>query len=140
MDYLQARLARLGVRLSDEPHALVDPDKCELVIPEPRIEIAPEVLAKLGTPSPSRSELPPLEPGRYPLGVWTFEEEPSRHSAAPTLANAVAEVLPAVSGSPELLGELIAAVVRILEKTRAVALRSSSQQELTRSIEDRLLG
>ena len=140
MDYLQARLARLGVRLSDEPHALVDPDKCELVIPEPRIEIAPAVLAKLGTPSPSRSELPPLEPGRYPLGVWTFEEEPSRHSATPTLANAVAAVLPAVSGSPELLGELIAAVARILEKTRAVALRSSSQQELMRSIEDRLLG
>ena len=140
MDYLQARLARLGVRLSDEPHALVDPDKRELVIPEPRIEIAPAVLAKLGTPSPSRSELPPLEPGRYPLGVWTFEEEPSRHSATPTLANAVAAVLPAVSGSPELLGELIAAVVRILEKTRAVPLRSSSQQELMRSIEDRLLG
>jgi len=140
MDYLQARLALLGVRLSDEPHALVDPDKCELVIPEPRIEIAPEVLAKLGMPSPSRTELPPLEPGRYPLGVWTFEEEPSRHSATPTRANAVAGILPAVSGSPELLGELIAAVARILEKTRTVALRSSSQQELMRSIEDRLLG
>ena len=139
MDYLQARLALLGVRLSDEPHALVDPDKCELVIPEPRIEIAPEVLAKLGKPSPSRTELPPLEPGRYPLGVWTFDEEPSRHSATPTRANAVAGVLPAVTGSPELLGELIAAVGRILKKTQAVPLQSSSQQELMRSIEDRLL-
>ena len=139
MDYLQARLALLGVRLSDEPHALVDPDKCELVIPEPRIEIAPEVLAKLGTPSPSRTELPPLEPGRYPLGVWTFDEEPSRYSATPTRANAVAGVLPAVTGSPELLGELIAAVGRILEKTRAVPLQSTSQQELMRSIEDRLI-
>jgi hypothetical protein len=139
MDYLQARLALLGVRLSDEPHALVDPDKCELVIPEPRIEIAPEVLAKLGTPSPSRTELPPLEPGRYPLGVWTFDEEPSRYSATPTRANAVAGVLPAVTGSPELLGELIAAVGRILEKARAVPLQSTSQQELMRSIEDRLI-
>jgi hypothetical protein len=71
--------------------------------------------------------------------VWTFDEEPSRHSATPTRANAVAGVLPAVTGSPELLGELIAAVGRILEKTRAVPLQSTSKQELMRSIESRLL-
>ena len=67
MDHVQAKLARFGVRLSDEPHALVDPEKCELVIPKPRIEVAPEVLAELGEPAPSHSELPPLEPGRYRL-------------------------------------------------------------------------
>jgi hypothetical protein len=139
MDYLQARLARLDVRVSDEPHALVDPDKRELVIPEPQVEIAPEVLAELAELAPSRTELLPMEPGRYRLGVWTFEDEPSRRSATPSRASAVAGILPAVTGSPEQLGEVIVAVGRLLEETRAVALGSTSPQELIKSIEERVL-
>jgi hypothetical protein len=139
MDYLQARLARLDVRLSDEPHALVDPDKRELVIPDPQVEIAPEVLAELAELAPSRTELLPMEPGRYRLGVWTFEDEPSRRSATPSRASAVAGILPAVTGSPEQLGEVIVAVGRLLEETRAVALGSTSPQELIKSIEERVL-
>ena len=138
MDYLQARLARLGMRLSDEPHALIDPDSLELVIPEPQIEIAQEVLAELSEPAPSRTELPPMPQGRYRLSVWTFDAEPSRLSATPTRASAVAGILPAVIGSSEELGELIAAVGRIVEETPAVPLGSSSQQDLMRSIEERL--
>jgi len=140
MDHLQPRLARVHVRLSDEPGALIDPDRGELVIPEPRIVIAPDVLAELDDPAPSRTELPPLAPGRYRLGAWTFEEETSKGAATQTRATAVAGVLPAVTGAPEVLGELIAAVGRTLEKTRAVPLQSGSPQELMRSIEDRLLG
>jgi hypothetical protein len=140
MDYLQARLARVHVRLSDEPHALIDPDKGELVIPEPQIVIAAEVLAELGDPAPSRTELPPLAPGRYQLGAWTFEQEASKVAATPSRATAVAGVLPAVTGAPEVLGELIAAVGRTFDKTQAVPLQSGSPQELMRSIEDRLLG
>ena len=139
MDYLQARLARLGVRLSDEPNALVDPDKCELVIPEPQVEVAPEVLAELAGLAPSRSELWPMEPGRYHLGAWTFDEEPAGGPATPTRARAVAGILPALTGSPDQLGEVIAAVGRLLEETRAVPLRSSSQQELMKSIEERVV-
>ncbi len=139
MEYLQARLARLGVRLSDEPRCLVDPDKQELVIPAPLVQITPAVLAELPAVAPSRTELAPIEPGRYQLAAWTFEYEPSRSSAALTRASAVAGILPAVIGSPEMLSEAITAIGHLLEQTRAVPLQSTSQQDLMKSIEERVL-
>ncbi|MGO9583104.1 MAG: hypothetical protein ACLP36_09870, partial [Acidimicrobiales bacterium] len=102
-------------------------------------EIAQEVLAELTGLAPSRSELLPMEPGRYRLGAWTFDEEPAGSSVTPTRARAVAGILPAVTGSPDQLGGVIAAVGRLLEETRAVPLRSSSQQELMKSIEERVV-
>lgn len=136
MDYLQPRLARLGLRLSDEPHSLVDFTTGELVIPDPTIELAPDVLVELDELRSSRSELPPMEPGRYRLGACAVEQDPAQPADQLTRAGAVAALLPAVEGSPDQVRELIAAVGQLAERTRMVALRSTSRQELIQSIEE----
>jgi hypothetical protein len=139
MDYLQPRLARLGVGLSDEPHALVDPAQGVLVVPEPTIQIDADALAELREPARSRSELSPVQPGRYPLGIWTFAEDPSRSGLEVTRASAVAALLAVVVGSPDELGELITAVGRVLDSAAAVPLRCSSPRELMASLEERVI-
>jgi hypothetical protein len=138
LEYLQPRLSRLGIRLSDEPHALIDPVTRELVIPDHLVGAKEAVLAGLDDPGPLRTELPPMEPGRYSLRAWTIEEEVVG-SPTPTTANAVAAILAAVVGTLEQLGDVIAAVSQVLTTTEAVPLRSSSQHDLISSIEERLV-
>lgn len=135
LDRLQPRLARLGVRLSDEPVALVDAAARELVVPKPTVAVAPEVMVEAGGTLPTRTELPAIEPGRYPLLVWSFAEDPSQRSAMPSRATAVAGALAAVNGEPEELPAIIDALEQVFEDVRAAPLRSSSPSELTKSIE-----
>ena len=135
IEFLQPRLARLGVRLSDAPGALVDPATVELVIPQPTIQAAPDLLSQLGEVPSSRSELPPVEPGRYRLGAWGFEQDqPSQHERL-SRANAIAGLLPAVEGSPDRLGHLIEHLGRVVQQIRTIPMRSISERELMDSIE-----
>ncbi|HEX6393044.1 MAG TPA: PqqD family protein [Acidimicrobiales bacterium] len=138
MEYLQPRLARLGVRLSDAPGALVDPATGELVIPEPAIEVAHDVLEELGEVPSSRSELLPMEPGRYRLGAWGFECDQSAENERSSRAGAIAALLPAVEGSPDQLGKVIEHLERIVQQVRVIPLNSASERELMQSIEKQL--
>ena len=138
MEYLQPRLARLGVRLSDAPGALVDPATGELVIPEPSIEVAYDVLEELGEVPSSRSELPPMEPGRYQLAAWGFESGQSAENERSSRAGAIAALLPAVEGSPDRLGTVIEQLERIVQQLRVIPLNSTSERELMQSIEEQL--
>jgi hypothetical protein len=138
IEYLQPRLARLGVRLSDEPRALVDPMTGDLVIPEPAIQVAPHVLAEFGEVPPSRSELPPMNPGRYRLGAWGYEYDQSSEHERLGRAGAIAALLPAVEGSPDRLGDLIDHLGRVIQQVRIIPLLSTSERELMESIENQL--
>jgi hypothetical protein len=138
IEHLQPRLARLGVRLSDQPGALVDPLSGELVVPEPAIDVPPDVLSELGELRSSRSELPPVEPGRYKLGAWGFDEAHSSEIGQLSTAGSIAALLPAVEGSPDRLGEVIQQLESVIQRCTIVPLCSTSERELMESIEGRL--
>lgn len=138
IEYLQPRLARLGVRLSDEPRALVDPMKGELVIPEPAIQAAPDVLAELGEVPSSRSELPPMDPGRYPLVAWGYDHDQAAEHERLSRAGAIAALLPVVEGSPDRLGDVIDHLGRVIQQIRIIPLPSTSDRELMESVEKQL--
>jgi thiol-disulfide isomerase/thioredoxin len=68
---LQPRFARHGIAVVDTPHALVDVETAELVVPEPSIEHDATVLEELDPGVRLGStELPAVLPGRYPLEAW----------------------------------------------------------------------
>ena len=138
MHYLQPRLARIGVRLSDDPGAFVDPTTAELVIREPTITIGAGVLSELPEVRDSRSELAPMEPGRYPLQAWSFEESLESTDRLGRAAS-VGALLPAVSGSPESVGDLIDVVGQLTQKVKVIPLQWTSQRDLLQSIESRLI-
>lgn len=138
LKFLQPRLTRLGIRLSDHPQALIDPVTVELVVPQPRLQLDPKVLGELGELPQSRSELPPLEPGRYPLRAWSFEH-PSEPMERVSRAGAIAALLPYVEASPDRLSDLIGDLGGLTEKIEVVPLQSTSEQDLMQSVESRLV-
>jgi peroxiredoxin len=137
LEQVQPRLTRLGVRLVDAPYTLIDPERLELVVPEPRVQLDQAALASIQDPAPTRSELPAAEPGRYPLRAWTLQEmmEPDGQM---TRARAVAGSLPSVIGEQTDVGEVIPQLGRLLERVSPVPLVFGSAEQLTDSLKERL--
>lgn len=140
LERLQPRLARLGARLSDEPLALLDAGACELVVPGSSISPVPEVLAELCDLRPTKSELPPLEPGRYPINAWAFDAGGEERSPFLSRAGAVAAALPSVQGEPEDLPGALTALGQLFGRVRAVPLRSGAPDDHISAIEEVIRG
>ncbi|MGH9073551.1 MAG: hypothetical protein ACRDZQ_05460, partial [Acidimicrobiales bacterium] len=144
LEHLQPRLARLGVSLSDEPVTAVDWRREELVVPEPRLGPDPAVMATLPDPGPSRSELAPVGPGRYPLRAWAVTRAPPT-AGAPSLAWATALLLSDVlGGSGEVAGAAAGELVdRLAEMAaggvRVLPLACHGPDELLEAVASRLL-
>lgn len=79
LDELQPRLARLGARPIDRPFVTIDVERRQVIVDEPALPLDLSVLEDLPQPTPRRSELAMVEPGRYPLRrwlIWQSNEEP----------------------------------------------------------------
>ncbi len=135
LEHLQPRLAALGVALSDEPEALVDAVTAELVIREPVIEPAAALIESLPPLVASRTELPCVPPGRYPIAAWLLDEEPSGHAGRITKASAIAGALPAVRVDPETVGEVVELLGQLFKVVQPVALPSAARPEAIQNIE-----
>lgn len=118
---VQPHLRRAGLRLADVPHATVDPERGELVVPDVRLDLRPSGLRRLEELDRSADDDPPVPPGRYPLVAWAFAagepigEMPARRGrlwAYPTVVDA-----PGVETTLSLLD-------RVLEHTAAVSVPS----------------
>ena len=95
LEYLQPRLARIGYGLVDEPRPLIDPERLELVVPEPALEIDLHSLEELAEPRPSKAEAPRVGPGRYGLHTWyIWNEQPEPGPAERALGVLSAVVVP----------------------------------------------
>jgi thiol-disulfide isomerase/thioredoxin len=138
LEQVQPRLTRLGLRLVDQPYAIIDPERLELIVPEPRVRLDEAALAALEEPAPTRSELPRVEPGRYPLLAWTLEEDQLDGDGALTRARAVAATLPSVLGDLEALDDLLPQLGSLLGRISPVPLVFSTADELTDSLKERL--
>lgn len=137
LEQVQPRLTRLGLRLVDEPYATIDPERLELVVPQPRVHLDEASLAAVAEPAPSRSELPRVEPGRYPLRAWTLSADPE---AELTRARAVAASLPSVISGLGTLDSLVPELGSVLERVSPVRLVFGTAEELTDSLKERLAG
>ena len=126
LKWLQPRLASLGVHLSDEPYALVDPTCGELVIPEPAFRIPPAVLDQLPADRQWRSELHPCRPGRYSLAAWTYEHVGQAPTGTPTPAEAVAGLLGALEGTPDMLHRLLPDLAGVVKMVPAMPVKVES--------------
>ncbi|MGH2572525.1 MAG: PqqD family peptide modification chaperone [Actinomycetota bacterium] len=139
LEEMQPRLTRLGVRLVDEPYASIDPELLELVVPEPRVQLDELALAAVEEPKPSRSELPRVKPGRYPLRAWTLWES-AEPEAELTRARAVAASLSSVFIGPDAFDSVLPQLGRVLERVSPVRLVFGTAEELADSLKDRLAG
>ena len=135
---LQTRLSRLGIQLADMPWVLVDPEACELVVPEPTIDYDTAVLGEFEPDLRLGSELPAIPPGRYPLQAWhliTTEDRVGPLSLAAAVALAIGLLGPSGNvgeGGEATAGPLADAdrLVGVLERVPAYGVCSSSPQEL----------
>jgi hypothetical protein len=127
-DRLQPRLARLGFRWLDQPVTVIDPGRAELVVADPAVGVDPAVLAVLAEARPGRSELAPVETGRYRLRAWTtlFDDD----GPAPTVPASLAAALHTVEVRPEALDETLDLLVDLFERVPLVALRESTADQL----------
>lgn len=72
-ELVERRLNARGLRFADTPWALVDPERAEVVVPEPSLTVDWSALEALDTAvaTPRRAD-PPVPAGRYPLSGWAF--------------------------------------------------------------------
>jgi len=137
IDETQPRLARLGVRLSDEPHSSIDTKTLELVVPEPALHINRAALDDLPGPVSTRSELPPIEPGRYSVAGWGIDsDEETKH---PTRPQALAATWGAVIEGQGETGELIDRMSDLFSRVRLVPLAFSDADQLVEGVEEGFL-
>jgi peroxiredoxin len=139
LEDVQPRLSRLGIRLVDEPHSTIDPERFELVVPEPRVQADEAALVAVIDPAPSRAELPRVEPGRYPLRAWTLWET-DQLAGSFTRARAVAASLPSVISDPNGVDDLLPQLGNLVERISSVPLVFSTAEELTNSLKEQLAG
>jgi hypothetical protein len=139
LEDVQPRLSRLGVRLVDQPFTSIDPDRLELVVPEPRVKVDEAALAEISEPAPSRSEQPRVEPGRYPLRAWTVWETDEMDGPL-SRARAVAASLPSIMSQPEDLETLLPQLSSLLERISPIPLAFSTADELAGSLKESLAG
>lgn len=98
---LQPLLAFEGITLADIPFPEIDLETTELVIPEPEIPHSAEVLAAVNAPITSRSELPPVRPGRYPLAAWGVMHQADQPVTGLSRAQAAAATLSFVQSTDD---------------------------------------
>jgi hypothetical protein len=104
LEHVQAALARMGVAIADEPLTAVDLESLEVVVPEPTVAPDPAVIDALPPAGSWRTELPRVEPGRYPIErwfIWTADREASTMSRA----EAVTKAMQVMACAPERLVE-----------------------------------
>ena len=79
LEVVERRLNSRGIRVVDAPTVPIDPQRSEVVVPEPDLEIDWSVLADLAdaVPGPRRAD-PPVPPGRYPIVGWGFPVLPEQ--------------------------------------------------------------
>jgi thiol-disulfide isomerase/thioredoxin len=134
LEPLQPRLTRQGIQLVDTPYAVIDPDSVELVVPAPSIVADPGVLSELAEPSLGRSELPAVEPGRYPLRAWALahnaDRPPSRGQNVAAAVSAVFDV--------EDLGAFVPTFSELLDRLMPLPMTYSSADELASALKDNL--
>ena len=116
VEQLQPRIARFGAQLVDEPSALLDPVRRELVVAEPALTLDWSVLDELPDPAPSRSEPAAVVPGRYPLRAWAMWDSGVPDAPELTPAEALTQALTTLAVPPgrllaaaDLLADLLAA-------------------------------
>ncbi|HEY3210168.1 MAG TPA: PqqD family peptide modification chaperone [Actinomycetota bacterium] len=137
LEDVQPRLSRLGVRLVDEPFSTIDLERLELVVPEPRVQLDQAALAGVLEPAQSRSELPRVEPGRYPLRAWTLWETDELEGQF-SRARAVAASLPSVISDPDDLDDLLPQLGRLVERISPVPLVFDTPEELSERLKEQL--
>ena len=116
VEQLQPRIARFRAQLVDEPSALLDPVRQELVVAEPALTLDWSVLDELPDPAPSRSEPAAVVPGRYPLRAWAMWDSGVPEAPELTTAEALTQALTTLAVPPgrllaaaDLLADLLAA-------------------------------
>lgn len=113
---MQARLARAGFHVADPPFPEIDLATAEVVVPVPAVDHDPTVLDGLDPQVVTGSELPPVEPGRYPLVGWAVlhpsERAVTRFSPAEAAAATLSLVYETEDAPRRLveLGELFARI------------------------------
>ncbi len=132
LEKLQPRLARGGWRPVDEPYAVIDPATDELVVPEPTVHLAGDVLDELGEPSLGRSELSRALPGRYRLRAWAMW----RIGADPAWAELVSTALMTVSAEPGRLAELIGDVEALLRRVPPMLLEFDAPERVAERLQE----
>jgi hypothetical protein len=84
---LQPRFTRTGIAFADVSDATVDLARAEVMIAAPTVEHDPAVLAELDEGVTLGSELPRVQPGRYPLRAWFLTRAPDvQGELSPALA------------------------------------------------------
>jgi len=101
------------------------------------VEIDHAALADILEPAPSRSELPRVDPGRYPLRAWTMWETDELEGQF-SRARAVAGSLPSIMSKPENLEGLLPQLGSLVERVSPVPLVFSTPEELAESLKEEL--
>jgi len=137
IDQTQPRLARLGIPLSDQPYSAIDTTTLELVVPEPTLHINRAALDELPGLTTTRSELPPIEPGRYPLAAWSVDSDEETEN--PTRAQALSVTWGAVIDGQGDPGEVIDRMVDVFSRVRLVPIAFSDADQLVEGVETGML-
>jgi thiol-disulfide isomerase/thioredoxin len=124
LEQLQPRVARFGAQVVDEPTALLDPARRELVVAEPALTLDRSVLDELADQQPSRSEPAAVAAGRYPLRAWALWDSGDPEAPELTPAEALTQALSTLAVPPgrllaaaDLLADLLAAAPPVLLAT-----------------------
>jgi hypothetical protein len=120
-DRLERRLNGRGLRVADTPWAHVDPERAEVVIPEPALDIDWSALDTIDrVVAGPRREDPPVPPGRYPRRGWAFPvaaEHTGRLSRAHAVTLATQLVIGLEPGTMQRALDDLAAVLRVVDAT-----------------------
>lgn len=135
LEQVQSRLNRAGFRLVDAPYATVDTATNELVVPAPLVEVDWDALAAVDDPGTGRSELPRVEPGRYPLKAWGVWDDGTNDTFTP--ARAVAAGMAALHGAGSL-GEGIQRLITLFDEVSPVPLPYRDADSLVEAVGDRI--
>ncbi|HXY73487.1 MAG TPA: PqqD family peptide modification chaperone [Actinomycetota bacterium] len=129
----QPRLAQLGIRLSDEPYSAIDTTTLELVIATPNLHINRAALDGLPGPVSTRSELPPIEPGRYQIDAWGIDSD--EETTHPTRPQALAATWGALMGGQGETGELIDRMSDLFSRVHLVPIAFGDADQLVEGVE-----
>ena len=108
LETLQPKLAKLGMRIVDQPFAMIDAETRELVVAEGSVQL--DLSEYDGVEEPlGRSELPAVEPGRYRISTWVMLRDAETHeevSRAFCVSQALNTVLTDAADLPDVADKL----------------------------------